>query len=344
MASSIAFSTDKIIPAWLQPTVVLDLLAAREIDIYRILSDSALLPMESLFMGRFINAKNFDRLLLNAERQWPDSDFAFQLGHHLYKKGTGPLPDVLEGVTDRAVFLELIIQFQRLVGPTLNHHLITLDQKRQFCLLHPSASTKVVPVILHAAMTLLAHLIKQHCPNVTVHYFFTESSDKVEQFHTHLGTNCHFSTPFNGILLISEEALSKATVHSDGLLRRVAYERCQSLAGEHEYFIPALIKLLQPEKGSPPDLQGCAEKFGLSPSTFKRRLSEHKLSFQTVLDKIRVDYALAEFLLADASVEAVSELLHFHDTSNFRRAFKRWTGTTPALLKETHTTVMQKIN
>ena len=81
------------------------------------------------------------------------------------------------------------------------------------------------------------------------------------------------------------------------------------------------------------DLPDAAAYLGTSISTLKRRLREHACTYQEVLDSARREQALVELLLNDASVDAISERLHFHDSSNFRRAFKRWTGTTPSLLK-----------
>ncbi len=64
--------------------------------------------------------------------------------------------------------------------------------------------------------------------------------------------------------------------------------------------------------------------------TLNRRLHEAGTSFRRELDEIR--YELARQLLAESamSISRVAKVLNYADASAFSRAFKRWTGITPA--------------
>jgi AraC-like DNA-binding protein len=72
-----------------------------------------------------------------------------------------------------------------------------------------------------------------------------------------------------------------------------------------------------------------ARKLGISERTLRRRLAEKGLTFQALQDSVRKEQALLFLNTSDLSIEAVGRLVGYDDVHNFRRAFKRWTGTTP---------------
>lgn len=77
-------------------------------------------------------------------------------------------------------------------------------------------------------------------------------------------------------------------------------------------------------------LEVVAQRLATSPRTLQRRLTEGGLSFQQVLNDTR--RRLAERYLAEPqwSVLDVALLLGYAEQSAFTRAFRAWTGTTPA--------------
>jgi AraC-like DNA-binding protein len=334
MTKEFFLADDKLIPAWLQPVVILDLVAARGIDPKQILNGTSLFPIDIPFIGCYISARHFDQLLINAERLWIGHDFAFQLGHRIANHGLGPLPGTIDKSITPADFLALLSQFQQLIGPTLTSRLMQINNNNWFYLFRPAAGMKMIPATLECEMTIISHLAKHNCLNVEIDCFFTSSTPiQIENFHTHITQNCYFNAPFNGIQ-ISSKTPSEATIKSNpNMVKQVAKEQCMALCNKKQYFITALEEMLQADADSLPNLQHCASNFGISPATFKRRLREHSISFQMIWDALRSEQAIVELLVNGTSIDVISEKLHFHDSSNFRRAFKRWTGTSPTLLK-----------
>ena len=73
-----------------------------------------------------------------------------------------------------------------------------------------------------------------------------------------------------------------------------------------------------------------ASALGMSPSTLHLKLSQHGTNFQQLLDDTRKELARCYVEQQPArSVTEITFLLGFTDTSNFTRAFKRWTGQSP---------------
>jgi AraC-like DNA-binding protein len=73
-----------------------------------------------------------------------------------------------------------------------------------------------------------------------------------------------------------------------------------------------------------------AKSIYTSPRTLHRRLAEEQTSFREVMTEVRQE--LAEGYLQDKSIPIteISYLIGFSDVSAFSRAFKRWTGISPA--------------
>lgn len=79
-----------------------------------------------------------------------------------------------------------------------------------------------------------------------------------------------------------------------------------------------------------PKVDEVAAKLNMTPRTLNRRLAEVGLSCQDLVDDVRRKMA-EEFLRnTQLPVEEIAARTGFSDASNFRKAFKRWSGDTPA--------------
>lgn len=98
--------------------------------------------------------------------------------------------------------------------------------------------------------------------------------------------------------------------------------------------LPGCIKhLLQNTHGSFPTLDDMAGCLHISPRSLCRRLREEETSYQALLNEVRRERAIDYLCHKQWSVEKVASHLGFSDASNFRRAFKQWTGMTPAAMR-----------
>lgn len=67
----------------------------------------------------------------------------------------------------------------------------------------------------------------------------------------------------------------------------------------------------------------------MSPTTLQLKLSQRGTNFQQLLDDTRKELACGYLRQVSRPVTEITFLLGFSDTSNFTRAFKRWTGLSP---------------
>ncbi len=76
-----------------------------------------------------------------------------------------------------------------------------------------------------------------------------------------------------------------------------------------------------------------ARELGVSRQTLYRRLKAEGVTFEELLDETRKRLALNYLKREKLSVKAVAYKLGFSDPAAFSRAFKRWTGSSPAAFR-----------
>src|SRR5262249_2535552 len=81
--------------------------------------------------------------------------------------------------------------------------------------------------------------------------------------------------------------------------------------------------------GGDPGVDRVARQLGLSARTLQRKLREHGITHQEILDQMRKDLATRYLSQPEMAICEVAYLLGFSESSAFHRAFKRWTGSTP---------------
>lgn len=72
----------------------------------------------------------------------------------------------------------------------------------------------------------------------------------------------------------------------------------------------------------------------LDERTIRRRLALERTSYKMLLNEARTRHASKLLSVRSNSVESVAMALGFNNASNFRRAFKAWTGLNPGEYRE----------
>ncbi|MRG93071.1 AraC family transcriptional regulator [Polyangium spumosum] len=123
---------------------------------------------------------------------------------------------------------------------------------------------------------------------------------------------------------------------ADPVAMQLAREQCeremQALGRDDR--TAARVRELLPLPEGYRSLEEIAQQIGVSPRTLKRRLADAGTSYSDLLDDLRRERAM--LLLRDESLsrEQIAERLGYSDAANFARAFRRWTGKTPGMLRK----------
>lgn len=142
-----------------------------------------------------------------------------------------------------------------------------------------------------------------------------------------------FEQAFSGVLL-DNAVLDAPLPQADAQLARLHHQHAaQRLAGLHEggALLPQLrawIASALPARV--PTRAEAAQVLGLSERTLARRLQAQQLSFAQLLDATRRDAALHAVAQPGLELAGIGQALGYAEPAVFWRAFRRWTGCTPA--------------
>jgi AraC-like DNA-binding protein len=141
-----------------------------------------------------------------------------------------------------------------------------------------------------------------------------------------------FGQPANR-LVFARSVLDLPLSMADPAAQRLAMEACErSLAelGERGQLVQSVRAAARTEDGAFRTLDDVASAVGVSPRTLKRKLAAHGVAYSDLVDDERREAALLLVRSPSLSLDEVAEKLGYSDVANFRRAFRRWTGVSPA--------------
>lgn len=79
-----------------------------------------------------------------------------------------------------------------------------------------------------------------------------------------------------------------------------------------------------------PELTDICVRLNLTPQTLRRRLKDEGTSYQVIKDKMREEAARFYLAKPTLSIDEIALMMGYSEASAFHRAFKQWTGMTPA--------------
>jgi AraC-like DNA-binding protein len=114
------------------------------------------------------------------------------------------------------------------------------------------------------------------------------------------------------------------------LMQRLADQQLHALPRGDDWLAHVRAQIARRLRQPPVELDAVAGALALSSRSLQRRLQAERLSFSGLVEQVRRE--LAERHLADATLDLadIAFLLGYSEQSAFQRAFKRWTGATPA--------------
>lgn len=152
--------------------------------------------------------------------------------------------------------------------------------------------------------------------------------------------NCpvHFSQARNRVFLPAE-IMDKRLVSANPSL----YETLESkiiLSGdcsnEEALFIKQVhLGVLKCLDGQKITVDRIANQLSMSSRTLQRKLSKSAVTFQDILNEVRMEFALREIRENIINIEETAYLLGYSEPGTFRKAFKQWTGKTPKEYRDT---------
>lgn len=112
-----------------------------------------------------------------------------------------------------------------------------------------------------------------------------------------------------------------------------ALQQCESMIAQLQSHKPSYqIRLKKMMLSRPPGTLSedeAAASLFVSKRTMARKLKAEHSGFRQIRDEILSQQAASYLCDSKLSIEAIAVLMNYHDSANFRRAFKRWFGQPP---------------
>jgi AraC-like DNA-binding protein len=90
-----------------------------------------------------------------------------------------------------------------------------------------------------------------------------------------------------------------------------------------------LVNLMQPTS-----FDAIAKHLHMTSRTLARKLQDENTSYRKLVDELRMHMGIKYLRDTDLTVEEIAHAMGFSDAANFRRAFRRWTKSTPLKIKD----------
>lgn len=166
------------------------------------------------------------------------------------------------------------------------------------------------------------------------HVYFSYNEPKyAEEYSVLFKCPIQFSSSFTGFVFNANDG-NKEVVKSNPDLRQFFEYGPKAIFAAPEYdesYVGRIrIILSKREYDTFPTFEEIAVLFSITPQTLRRRLKKEGASYKLLKEDYRRDLSVYLLTKQKLAIKDISEKLGFTETSAFQRAFKDWTGITPA--------------
>jgi AraC-like DNA-binding protein len=318
-------------------STMIGLLADQGVSERQLLSNTGLESIQS--QAEFsVSAKQMDAVSSNAIELSQDKQFGLRLGSHINISSQGIFGYALMTSATVGDALKLLIRYSRAILPSVHIEVQQHDGRVDVLVeaTHlPLHLERFYCEVLYAAIIHSGSLlIGDRTATIRLELDYNPPSDAA-QYHQIFGLDVQFNSDRCALSFDAASlgiAISTANPVAQDIFRREC-DRLSALDSRRGRVSERVQQLLLQAGSEFPTAATVAQQLHMSESTLQRRLAHEGCRYQQLLDQVR--YRLAKEYLVGTTlpVAEIACLLGFGDTTNFRRAFKRWSNTTPALMR-----------
>ena len=301
-----------------------DLLANTEIEVSD-LSD----PQNKLTYQQVIVLTNN---LLNINT---DPGFGLELGETININQYGMVGYAIMSSANLRKAIELGLKYHTLIDPAFTFSIHELDDYTSLRLTAhipiPPIYELVSDIFLANFVSLAKFLTGQDIAPHEIHINRTQP-EHYELYQDHFDCPVLFDQPRTAIIFPTS-VLEFPHVLADEATARMAEAQCEEFLlrlGPREGIVTKVRRILLENSERFPDIESVASELATSTRTLSRSLQELGTSYQKILDEVRKEIAIELLKTSTSPIEDIAEKVGYNDPSNFRKAFKRWTGNPPS--------------
>jgi AraC-like DNA-binding protein len=318
--------------------ILIDMVESQDCNRQQLLENTSLVLDGSEEMGARIPDADFNQLVLNAQTLTGDNSLGLKLGLRLNLSAHAVLGQAFMTCADLAQALDLLIKYHHLLASSLHLELETIEDQCILTLINPPDISIIefgYELVYGALINTLRGLL--NAPDLALRMELPYPEPAHSDFYKEvLGDDVHFDC-VRGRILFHRDLLSSPLPSSNPVLRNLYEAECARLLADLEgtdSVAEQTLRLLRKLEGQYPQMPHIASMLNLSPRTYRRRLDDEQQSFQTLLDQVRGEHATRYLQNTRLPLSSIAYMIGFSDSSNFRRAYIKWTGRSPKEVRD----------
>ncbi len=176
---------------------------------------------------------------------------------------------------------------------------------------------------------LASSLTNRPFPVLELHLTYPQPAD-ISRYVRRFNCPIYFNQPRNVVVFDINRLQDPISLANEEVFKLCA-RNCELLAAKNRdktVLAESIRNYLMNNPGNFPTLDEMARQLKMGARTLRRRLVEEDMSYQQILDQTRQDLAVQYLKHTMLTPKEIGFLLGYSSVSNFRRAFKGWTGRT----------------
>lgn len=300
----------------------------------RLLAAAEIVP-EELALERW-PVDHITRLWRAAAKLTGDPAFGLKAGEQTSPANFNVVGHLLQSAATLREAITLAQKYQRLISDGGRLQIIPGPQA-SWLVYHPRQgqlpfSPHQIEAVLAALITITRWLVGSFQRPLKAQ-FSQSALGAPADYHRVFRCPVEFDQAFSGVLIDNaslDSPLASVDSRLASLHRQYATARLAALSPPGDLLTDLRRWIDAHLHGQMPTRAMAAQAVGLSQRTLARRMQALQIDFSTVLDQARRDAALQAVAAGEQSLVDIGQRLGFAEPSTFWRAFRRWTGMTPA--------------
>lgn len=252
----------------------------------------------------------------------------------------GLLGYLMESCPELATAFAQLTRFNALFGnmfsyhheATKDHFIVYYNPHPEWWRRFPHTAQQAIETSMSRTLSIIKRFTGKSIFPSMAHFNYPCPVD-TSDFQAILKTNLYFNAGYNALVFSPDLASLPVASHNITLYQefeRLAQEKLNALKATESLENSIKQMLLSSMDNSLPTLEQVADQMHCSPRTLQRKLQKEGTNFQLILENIRKDLAIQFLAQQHNKPREVASFLGYADPRVFRRAFKRWTGKSPA--------------
>ncbi|MBB2494642.1 AraC family transcriptional regulator [Aquipseudomonas ullengensis] len=285
--------------------------------------------------GGRISFMDFHQLANTALLHCDEPALGLLLGQRLNASAHGILGYALLSSANLGKAIQFALKYYRVLGLTFELELLEHVDHLELRAMESvplGALSRFAAESLNASLYSIACFLLGEAPQGVTLGFAYPAPEHAPRYAEVFGAPVQFEQSWHWFKL-PRSYLERPMALANPATMQMCEQQCEALLATldvRDGLLSRVRRLLLARPGDFPDLDSAARALHTSGRSLRRHLAVAGTSYQQVLDEVRQRLAQQYLSTTHLPLYEIALLLGFSDPSNFRRAFRKWTGKQPS--------------